>query len=107
MVFFQNILLSEAKSDIVMHIIGSHWAINFDLEQHPYIMTSRFWFMKNFFEFACPLPQRIASFYNILTPFSAQAWVFVLTTYLLALIGFVIINQVYKALHGHTSKWKW
>ena len=102
------ILLSQGKADIIMFLEGTQWAINLDnFDPHPYILTLRFWFLKSFFEFACPLPQRIASFYNVITPLSLQVWMLVTISVVLISFGFVVINQCYKSLSSHSSKWKW
>ena len=104
---FQLFLMKTGHSDIVLFLDASHWAINDYDYPHPYAMTSRYWFLENFFEIACPLPQRIPSFYNIVTPLSEEAWVFVSITNLLVAVVFLIINQVYKSFPEKRSVWKW
>ena len=99
--------MKEGQSDVMMLLEGSQRLINHHKDPHPYITATRFWFMDNFFEFACPLPQRIPSFYNIVTPLSIEAWIFVCVTVLLVTSGFLVINQVYRLIPGQKRAFKW
>ena len=104
---FQMVLLKEGITDVRIYFSGSALAINKEMEPHPYIIKSRFFFLRSLFEFACPLPYRIPSFYNIVTPLSVEAWIFVGITILLVTAGFIVINQVYKKVPGQRSTFKW
>ena len=99
--------MKEGQSDIMMMLEGSMRAINKEGEPHPYIMASRYWFMENYMAFACPLPQKIPSFYNIVTPLTVEAWIFASITVLLVTAGFLVINQVYRLIPGQRIAFEW
>ena len=52
-IYFQRILLSEGRIDVIIFIVGSLWYINKDLDPHPFIFTSRYqsWALSVFFNF--------------------------------------------------------
>ena len=88
----------EGKSDIVLLVTGSQYAINSSGHPHPYLITKKYWFMVNFLEFTCPLPSKIPSFYNIMTPLGVEVWLAVLCSVLIVWVCFLVIDKLYKGV---------
>lgn len=96
------------ESDVLIHLIGTQYAINRGQEPHPYLITTKLLFMENYFVYACPLPSRIASFYNILTPLTSITWMSIFIMLFSVSVGFVVVNQVYKLIPELGSNtWNW
>ena len=50
------ILLSMGHIDAMLYLHGTSYIINKEHEPHPYLLMMKFWFMKSFPVFVCPLP---------------------------------------------------
>ena len=97
----------EEKADIALFISGSLFAINSFLEPHPFVRTFRFWAFKISLVFACPMPPKMPSFFNIVTPLRFETYVAILATFLLVCLVGIFINKVYRTIPHRTNNWKW
>lgn len=95
-------------SDVIINIAGSGFGYNLEREPHPFIRHRRMWFMRVDTLFACPLPSKIFSFYNIVTPLDFTAWLAVAASLVLVSLAGIAINQAYsQAVPGRTKGWSW
>ena len=100
-------MLLYGKSDATIFTNGAGMGFNNPREAHPNILTKRLWFMPLTLDFACPLPSKMSTFYNLITPLDFFVWMVVMVTVIVVSFVAIIINQVYKTLPGKPNKWSW
>ena len=50
-------LLSVGKTDIIIYLGATMYAVNMEKDPHPYVITMKLWFMQNYLVYVCPLPK--------------------------------------------------
>lgn len=104
----QAILLATGEADVAILINGNSYPYNYaTLETIPFLSLAWYNYWTISLNFVCPLPKRLASFYNILTPLSPMSWCLVFITLLTTSGAFVVINRVYKKAASASSSWNW
>ena len=99
--------MRNGKSDVVLRYLSDGIAYSRKRLPHPYLMPMRYMSTPWILGFACPLPSKISSFYNIVTPLSFVAWMSVIATLILVSLAGIVVNQIYKSMPERTSKWMW
>ena len=103
------ILMSLGEADIDIYIIGDNIPINYETgEQHPFFAVSMYDNWKSGLSIACPLPQKVSSFHNIVTPLDLYSWIAVLVSTVVVSMGFIVDNWAYRRLSDvPCNSWKW
>ena len=84
-------------TDVVIFTMGSFYTINHgNGDLHPYLRGVRYMFRPTQQQYACPMPKKLPSLYNILTPLSYKSWIAVLVAYIAACAVSILIGQMYK-----------
>ena len=107
-IFLKAILLLTGETDVFFKMYGYSYPISMETHENvPFMFWDWYTYWVDRKLVACPLPKRISSFYNIITPFSQWSWIFVSSSIVVTAGAFIFIDHVYKSLPQISSGWKW
>ena len=100
--------MATGEADVCIFEYGNSYRYNIiTYETVPFISLVWYIYWRDSLQYVCPLPKRIASYYNILAPLSPLSWCMVSVALLATSGAFIAINKVYqKGTHCH-SGWNW
>ena len=101
-------LKSLGEVDVDISVAANGFPINLETgHDHPFASANNYKQWKSGISIACPLPRKISSLYNIVTPMNLYAWIAVILSTVVMALAFVVQNQVYSKMSQISCFWRW